>query len=141
VSIERNDFDVLPPPLLEDYSYLADTKPPVLKTALRHFIKYPNHAPKAPRHRPRIPKKLRDQLVLTKDLGSREGYGLYLQESICWEKVFIIEAIFATCCMAFAVIWCIRNNGGIQDGFAIAGTGIAYGTIMLGALQAISQRR
>ena len=54
-------------------------------------------------------------------------------------KFFVVEAVFATCCVLFAVGWCVRNEGGIQDGFAIAGTGIAYATIMLGALQAVSQ--
>lgn len=55
--------------------------------------------------------------------------------------MFIVEAIFATSCILFAVIWCWKNEGGIQDRFAIAGTGIAYATILLGALQAMSQRR
>ena len=56
-----------------------------------------------------------------------------------WAKVFIVEAVFATFCVVFAVGWCIKNKGGIQEGFAIAGTGIAYATIMLAALQAVSQ--
>jgi hypothetical protein len=53
--------------------------------------------------------------------------------------VFAIEVMFATACMIFAIVWCIKNSGGIQDGFAIAGTGIAYATIILGALQAAAQ--
>lgn len=54
--------------------------------------------------------------------------------------MFAVELIFATACLLFAAVWCLRNQGGIQDGFAIAGTGIAYATIVLGALQAVSQR-
>jgi len=54
-------------------------------------------------------------------------------------KIFVVEAVVATGCVFFAVGWCVGNQGGIQDGFAIAGTGIAYATIMLGTLQAVSQ--
>lgn len=52
----------------------------------------------------------------------------------------MIEGMFATCCLIFAIVWCIIHKGGIQDGFAVAGTGIAYLTILLGALQAVSRR-
>lgn len=96
---------------------MSDTNPPVLKTALRHFIQHPSHAPKKPCHRPRIPKKLNGKLSLKKEVDSQEGFGLYLQERICWSRVFVIEGIFATCCLIFAVVWCITHNGGIQDGF------------------------
>ena len=139
MSIERKDFGELPPYPSENYSYTADTNPPVLRTALRHFIEHPSHAPKHPHHRPRIPKKVGEPLLLCKSLDAREGYGLYIQERICWRKVFVIEAVFATACMIFAIVWCIKNSGGIQDGFAIAGTGIAYATIILGASQAVAQ--
>jgi hypothetical protein len=101
VSVERKDFGELPPYPSEDYSYTSDTNPPVLKTALRHFIEHPSHAPKYPHHRPRIPKKVGEPLLLDKSLGAldaHEGYGLYIQERICWRKVFAIEAIFATLC-------------------------------------------
>jgi hypothetical protein len=139
VSIGAEDFGKLPPYSSEDYSYTADTNPPVLRTALRHFIEHPSHAPKHPHHRPRIPKKVREPLLLDKSLTPREGYGLYIQERICWSKVFAIEAVLATACMIFAIVWCIKYRGGIQDGFAIAGTGIAYATILLGASQAVAQ--
>jgi hypothetical protein len=108
---------------------------------LCHVIEHPHHALKIAHHRPRIPKRLGKGLTFTEDFISTPGYGLYIQEEICWKKVFLVEAIFATCCMDFAIIWCIKNGGGIQDGFAIAGTGIAYGTIMLGALQAVTHAR
>lgn len=72
---------------------------------------------------------------------SQEGYGIYIQDRIAWIKVFIIQAILATSCVIFAIVWCVLNKGGIQDGFTIAGTGIAYSTIMLAALQAVSQYR
>jgi hypothetical protein len=49
-------------------------------------------------------------------------------------KEFYSPSNSLTCCLAFAVIWCILNSGGIQDGFAIAGTSIAYGTIMFGGI-------
>jgi hypothetical protein len=141
VSIDSTDLGHLPQQPSEDYSYQSDTNPPVLRTALRHFIQHPSHAPKSQYHRPRIPKKQRNKLNLSKNLGSQDGYGLYIQESICWVKVFVIEAILATCCVLFAVVWCVKNKGGIQDGFAMAGTGIAYLTIILGGLQAAAQRR
>lgn len=140
VGIDRADLGKIPSPLCREYSYCADTNPPVLKTALQHFTEHPDHAPQIAYHRPRIPKKLREKLSLPKDSVPREGYGLYIQERICWTGVFIAEAMFSTCCIVFAVAWCIKNNGGIQDGFAIAGTGVSYGTVLLGALQAVAQR-
>jgi hypothetical protein len=141
VSIDIKDLGDLPQQPSEEYCYQADTNPPVLKTALRHFIQHPDHAPTIPYHRSRIPKKQRNKLNLRKDLGPQEGYGLYIQESICWTKLFVIEAILATCCVLFAIVWCVMNKGGIQDGFAIAGTGIAYLTIILGGLQAVGKRK
>lgn len=105
----------------------------VPRTALRHLIEHPSHAPKQPQHRPRIPKKVGEPLLFDKTWLRAKGYGLYIQERICWRQVFVIEAVFATACMIFAVIWCIKTRGGIQDGFAIAGTGIAYVTTILGA--------
>jgi hypothetical protein len=117
------DFGKLAPYSSEDYSYTADTNPPVLRTTLRHFIEHPSHAPKHPHHRPRVPKKVRGPLLLDKSLTPREGYGLYIQERICWSKVFAIEAVLATACIIFAIVWCTKYRGGIQDGFAIAGTG------------------
>jgi hypothetical protein len=139
VGIDHSDFGRLPPYPSEDYLFTANTNPPVPRTALQHFIENPSHAAKQPRHRPRIPKKVRGPLLLDTRVDSLEGYGIYIQERICWKKVFLIEAVFATACMIFAVVWCIRNEGGIQDGFAIAGTGIAYATILLGASQAVAQ--
>ncbi|KUJ15284.1 uncharacterized protein LY89DRAFT_750603 [Mollisia scopiformis] len=41
VSIEEKDIGILPPRLSDEYSYSADTNPPVLRTALRHFIQHP----------------------------------------------------------------------------------------------------
>jgi hypothetical protein len=113
----------------------------VLKSALRHFIENPDHAPKIAHHLPRIPKKLGKELILFNDAKPTPGYGLYIQDEIRWKKVFVVEAIFATFCIGFAIVWCIKKGGGIQDGFAIAGTGIAYGSIMLGALQAVAHGR
>ncbi|KUJ18597.1 uncharacterized protein LY89DRAFT_667676 [Mollisia scopiformis] len=137
VSIDSNDFGELPPYPSEDYSFAADTNPPVPRTALQHFIENPSHAPKHPRHRPRIPKKASGPLLLNKDLDLLPGYGIYIQERICWKKLVLIETAFATACIIFAVVWCIVKQGGIQDGFAIAGTGIAYATIFLGASQVV----
>ncbi|KAH8645962.1 hypothetical protein BGZ60DRAFT_424740 [Tricladium varicosporioides] len=139
VSIDTNDIGALPPSDSEEYCFSADTNPPVLKSALRHFIEHPSHAPKHPYHRPRIPKKLRVRLDVNKELITHEGYGIFVKENICWTKVFVIEVVFATCCLIFAVVWCRRNERGIQDGFAIAGTGLSYLTIMLGGLQAVFQ--
>ena len=75
---------------------------------------------------------------LQRDFAPREGvWTLYSRKNLL--KVFAIEAVFATTCMIFAAIWCVKNHGGIQDGSAIASTGIAYATIILGASQAVSQ--
>ena len=123
MSIEDCDFGELPPYPSEDYPFVADTNPPVPRTALGHFIEYPSHAPKQPQHRPRTPKKVGEPLPFVKTL-LRARYGLYIRERICRRKVFAIEAVFATVCMKFAMIWCVKNHGGIQDGFAIAGTGM-----------------
>jgi hypothetical protein len=131
VSIDLKDFGKLSPYPTEDYSFTANTNPPVPRTALRHFIENPSHAAKEPRHRPRIPKKVDVSLLIEKNLDLLEGYGIYIQERICWKNVFLIEAVFSTACMIFAVVWCVENQGGIQDGFTIAGTGIAYATILL----------
>lgn len=141
VSIEPKDLREFPKQPSQQYRDHADTNPPVLRTALRHFIQHPNHAPKFAHHRLQIPKKQRNKLCSGKEVGPLEGYGLYIQEKICWVKVIIIEPLLATCCVVFGVGWCIKNNGGIQDGFAIAGTGIAYLTIIPSALQAVAQRR
>jgi hypothetical protein len=142
VSIDSKDIGLLPPQPSPDYDYRADTNPPVLTTALRHFIEHPTHAPKTPAHRPRIPKKVKQPLeLLEKNMDPREGYGLYVRDQIAWVRVCVVESVFATFCLLFAVVWCTRNNGGIQDGFAIAGTGLAYATIILGALQALCQRK
>ncbi len=140
MSIDSNDFGKLPSPHCPEYSYYADTDPPVLKTALLHFLEHPDHAPRAAYHRPRIPKRVGGRLNLVKAVGSKEGYGIYLQEGIAWVKVIVLEVVFATFCLLFAIIWCIRNQGGIQDGFAMAGVGIAYSTVFLGMLQVFSQR-
>ena len=77
--------------------------------------------------------------MLTTDFSIREGYGIYIRENLSWIKTFIIEAIFSTCWLVFAVIWCIARKGGIQDGFTTAGTRLAYCTIMFGVLHVLSQ--
>lgn len=134
VSIDPKDRGVLPPSPSDEYSCRADTNPPVLKTALQHFIQHPDHALKIPRHRPRIPKKLQKKLLLLENVDRLEGYGIYIQEKLSRRKIFMVEAVFPTACVLFAVLWCMKNNGGIQDGFAIAGTGITYASVILGAL-------
>lgn len=73
--------------------------------------------------------------MVDKSMDLLDGYGLYIQERICWRNVFLIAAVYTTACVIFAVVWCISHEGGIQDAFAIAGTGIAYATIILGASQ------
>ncbi|CZR66305.1 uncharacterized protein PAC_16206 [Phialocephala subalpina] len=134
VSIDPKDIGVLAPSPSDEYSYRADTNPPVLKTALQHFIQHPSHAPKIPRHRLRIPKKLQTKLLLLENVDRLEGYGISIQEKLSWRKIFMVEAVFSTACVLFAVIWCVKNHGGIQDGFVIAGTGITYASVILGAL-------
>lgn len=135
MNIEDKDFGCLPSQSRDDYSYQADTNPPIPRDAVRHFIEYPEHAPRTAFNRLRIPKKIRQKI----SSPCLEAYGIYIQESINWTKVIIVEVIFSTCCVIFAVFWCIAHEGGIQDGFTIAGTGIAYSTIMLVGLQALAQ--
>lgn len=53
---------------------------------------------------------------------------LYMGQDLCGGT-----NLFTTCCVMFAVIWCVKNKGRIKDCFVIDGTGITYATIMLGA--------
>jgi hypothetical protein len=110
----------------------------VPRKALRHFFEHPHHAPKIPHHRPRLPKKVREPLVLNKLSSEREGYGLYICECVSWTRVVIVEAVITIVCVTFAVFWCVEKNGGIQDGCAVAGIGLACGNIILGAFQAVA---
>jgi hypothetical protein len=62
-----------------------------------------------------------------------------VHEKICWARVQVLEVVFAMVCAVVAVAWCIRSGGCVQDGCAIAGTGLAYAGIGLGTLQAALQ--
>ena len=113
-------------------------QPTSSKESAGHFFKHPHHAPKAPHHHPRIPKRVRGPLVLDKLSTEREGYGLRIHECVSWTRVVILEAIITIACVSFAVFWCFEKNGGIQDGCAVAGIGLACGNIILGAFQAVA---
>ncbi|CZT41816.1 uncharacterized protein RSE6_01609 [Rhynchosporium secalis] len=72
----REDFGKLPLSHSREYSYSADTNPPVLKTALQHFIEHPSLAPRHLQHRARISKKVNEPLSVHNTQDTREGYGL-----------------------------------------------------------------
>ena len=143
VNIEVSDLGSLPPPTSRDYDFDRKARrPPILRTALTHFLQHPSHAPKGSRHLARMPKKLGGIIEVVDDSDEeREGWGLFVREVVCWKKMSFAFGLIGIAALAFAIIWCQLHDGSIQDGFTVTGVLLAYGTILLGLLQvAVFQR-
>ncbi|KAI9676333.1 MAG: hypothetical protein M1817_000490 [Caeruleum heppii] len=148
VNIESLDYGSLPPPHATDYELDRTVRPPpILRTALAHYIQHPTHAPLGVTHLKRMPKKVGARV--TKDQHGKndqseeelEGWGLHVRETVCWKKVQVAMAVIGSGSLIFAIVWCVRRGGGLQDGFTVAGVLMAYGTILLGLVHgaALSQ--
>ncbi|KAI9803303.1 MAG: hypothetical protein M1825_002094 [Sarcosagium campestre] len=113
-------------------------QPLILKTALKHFIEEPTHATAGVKHLSRMPKKMRHKLRLLPSAETElEGWGLRLRERVCWKKVAAVEATWALMALIFAIVWCrCHPQSDLQDGFAVTGVLLAYGTIFLGLMHA-----
>ena len=111
-------------------------RPPILRTALTHFLQYPSHAPKGTRHLARMPKKIGGMLAIAEEMDEeREGWGLYVREAVCWKRTSIAFGLMGAAALTFAIAWCKSHDGSIQDGFTVTGVLLAYGTILLGLIQ------
>ncbi|KAL9113553.1 MAG: hypothetical protein Q9227_002291 [Pyrenula ochraceoflavens] len=138
VNIEAIDLGSLPPPTSTDYDFdrMAD-RPPILRTALTHFLQHPMHAPRGTRHLARMPKKMGDKVAIAEESDEeREGWGLYVREVVCWKRTSIAFGFLGVAALVFAIVWCRLHDGDIQDGFTVTGVLLAYGTIFLGLIQA-----
>ncbi|KAI9789694.1 MAG: hypothetical protein M1816_005869 [Peltula sp. TS41687] len=138
VAIEATDIGRRPPLPSRDYQYIPIDLPPASMT---DYLEYPTHAPSSSRrHLDGIPKRLSINLSLfPHDLPDNEGYGLQISERVCWMKVCILEGLIGAGALIFAVSWCRYHNASAQDGFTVAAVILAYGTIILGLLQGVSQ--
>ena len=131
----------LPPRETPGYLCSSATFPPVLSTALHHYIQHPSHAPTGKEYLERMPKKIGRLPEIGKDGWPVRAYGLQIEESICWTKVIVLEGCLSTLALLFAIVWCIARDGDVQDGFTVAGVVLAYGTLVLASLQGIAQHR
>ena len=141
VSILPEGINKLPPAEATDYLYSRSTSPPVLLTAVQHFIEFPTHAPRSTVYLDRIPKKVGVAPKVAKDGSHTTGYGLRLCESICWTKTIVVECCIAVAASVIATVWCTRNDGSLQDGCSIAGVILAYGTLLLVVVQGLAQQQ
>ena len=141
LSILPDGIGKLPPAEATDYLISRDTSPPLLLSALHHFIEHPSHAPTGTFHLDRMPKKLGPLPKVSKDGSPATGYGLQVQESICWAKALIVEICIALAALIFAIVWCSIHASDLQDGFTVAGVVLAYGTLTLAAIQGVAQQR
>ncbi|KAF2231378.1 hypothetical protein EV356DRAFT_535504 [Viridothelium virens] len=142
VAVEAGDVGALPPERARDYEYERKRpyRPLIPLTALKHWTENPSHVRSRPLHINRVPMKISGQLRWSEDDGGElEGWGLRFKETISWTAVWISELFIASIATAFAIIWCSRRNGDLQDGFTVAGVLLAYGTIFLGLVQGFAQ--
>lgn len=137
VNIDASDLGSLPPPTSTDYDFdRTAERPPILRTALTHFLQHPSHAPKGTRHLARIPKKIGGTLAIAEGMDEeREGWGLYVREVVCWKRTSIAFELMGAAALTFAIAWCVSHHGSIQDGFTVTGVLLSYGTILLGLIQ------
>ncbi|KAI9828115.1 MAG: hypothetical protein M1832_003642 [Thelocarpon impressellum] len=148
VSIGANDYGSLPPLDAHEYELERTTcRPPILLTALAHYVQKPLDAPKGALHLKRMPKKLGARVSKATDPKGEnsaedlEGWGLHVREVVCWKKVSMAMAVIGFGSLAFAIFWCVKRGGGLQDGFTVAAVLMAQGTIILGLIQAASMKQ
>jgi hypothetical protein len=143
VSIDSKDIGGLPPQPCSDYSddFHADTK------TCTSFPSATFHRKSKPRTENTLPPTTDPKEIEAATRTAREEFEskrriwtVHPGSHFLGQGIFD-RGIFATFCILFAVMWCVRHNGGIQDGFAIAGMGLAYTAIILGALQALTLRK
>ncbi|KAL9087383.1 MAG: hypothetical protein Q9165_006680 [Trypethelium subeluteriae] len=141
VAVEVGDVGALPPDTARDYEYHRKHpyRPLIPLTALKHWTENPSHVRSRSLHINRVPMKISGQLHWSEDDGELEGWGLRFRETISWTAVWISEFFIASIATAFAIVWCSRRNGDLQDGFTVAGVLLAYGTIFLGLVQGFAQ--
>ena len=142
VAIEAGDVGSLPPDSVRDYEYERKHpyRPLIPLTALKHWTENPSHVRSKPLHLRRVPTKISGKLHWADDdAGEVEGWGLRFKEMISWRAVWVSEFFIASFATVFAIIWCSRRDGDLQDGFTVAGVVLAYGTIFLGLVQGFAQ--
>ena len=88
-NIDAPDIGRLPPATATDYDFDRSARPPpILRTALTHYVQHPTHAPRGLKHFLRMPKKLGAPLFVDGGVeDEREGWGLRVCERVCWRLV------------------------------------------------------
>jgi hypothetical protein len=134
VSVRRQD--VVPPPQDTEYRYKPaplDFIPPVGENQLLHCFHNPDHAGDEPFCLDRFPKKLKDKLKLTKDVG----WGLQFVEGWNVKKLWIVVFVFfGLGSLLIGIFWAYFKHS-IQDAFSIAAYMVAFATVSVGTVQAL----
>lgn len=139
--VDVRKLDDIPPGTNTEYKYdptPMDLEPPVGDNHLMHLFQHPDHAEEDLNVIDRFPKKLNSDLNFGNQAGRRTAtaWGIQVLEGTSTRRIWTFGfPVFGVGSVVVGIVWAAVFNN-TQDAMAVAALIAAFGTLLIGFLQA-----